>query len=181
MSRNLILIPLLLVTAITGLTACHTSRKVATVEKKQPAQPLSDQQVRRKYAPRLSVRPSDLGNPDLYRFIDDWYGVPYRYGGNNKGGIDCSGFSTRLYAAVFSKTIQRTAQLQYNSSKRVKRRKLKEGDLVFFNEGRRKITHVGIYLHNAFFVHASIGGGVMISNLDDPYWERHFAGGGRMP
>ena len=58
--------------------------------------------------------------------------------------------------------------------------KLREGDLVFFKIHRKRISHVGIYLVNNFFVHASLSQGVMISNLNDEYWQRVFAGAGRM-
>jgi lipoprotein Spr len=56
---------------------------------------------------------------------------------------------------------------------------MSEGDLVFFKSGRRHIGHVGVYLGNHFFVHASTSGGVMISSLHESYWNRRFAGGGR--
>lgn len=128
----------------------------------------------------MSASPGDIDNIVLYRFIDEWYGVPYRYGGNGKNGIDCSGFSNKLYATVYNTPIQRTAQLQYDASKKVKRKRLKEGDLVFFDGGGKKITHVGIYLLNGYFVHASTGGGVMISNLKDDYWIKHFVKGGKI-
>jgi cell wall-associated NlpC family hydrolase len=165
-------------TMITLLSACSSSRKVAGSGPSKA--PLTERELRQKYATRVSAASGDIDNIALYRFIDEWYGVPYRYGGNGKNGVDCSGFSTKLYAAVYSTSIQRTAQLQYESCKRIRRKKLREGDLVFFHEGGKRITHVGVYLMNAYFVHASTGRGVMISNLEDTYWDEHFAGGGRI-
>ncbi len=166
------------VAAIIG-TGCSSSRKVAGTGHKPPAS-LTERELRQKYAGRVAASAGDIDNIPLYRFVDEWYGVPYRYGGNGKSGVDCSGFSTKLYASVYNMPIVRTAQQQYDASKKVKRKKLKEGDLVFFNEGGRKITHVGVYLINDYFVHASTGNGVMISNLNDAYWEDHFAGGGKL-
>jgi lipoprotein Spr len=160
--------------------SCSASRKTAGSNARSPGTASSERELRKKYASRLSVSSGDIRNVLLYRFIDEWYGTPYRYGGNGKNGIDCSGFSTKLYAGVYDMPIQRTAQQQFNASKRVKRKKLREGDLVFFNEGGKRITHVGVYLTNAYFVHAGTGNGVIISNLNEAYWQRHFAGGGRL-
>ncbi len=159
---------------------CSASRKAADAGQQPVKATSSDRELRKRYAAKLSASSGDIENASLYRFIDEWYGVPYRYGGNGKNGVDCSGFSNKLYAAVYSLPIQRTAQLQYNACKKIKRKRLREGDLVFFNEGGKKITHVGIYLVNAYFVHASTGSGVTISNLEDAYWDRHFVSGGKI-
>lgn len=167
------------VAAATISTGCSSSRKM-TGPGHKPAVSLTERELRQKYAGKIAASAGDIDNIPLYRFIDEWYGVPYRYGGNGKNGVDCSGFSTKLYAGVYNTPIARTAQQQYDACKKVKKKKLKEGDFVFFNEGGRKITHVGIYLINDYFVHASTGNGVMISNLNDAYWEDHFAGGGKL-
>ena len=160
--------------------SCSASRKAASTEQGTSKATSSERELRKRYAARLSASSGDIDNIPLYRFIDEWYGTPYRYGGNGKNGVDCSGFSTKLYAAVYNVPIQRTAQLQFNTCRKVRKKKLREGDLVFFNEGGKKITHVGVYLVNEYFVHASTGNGVTISNLNDTYWDRHFAGGGRL-
>jgi probable lipoprotein NlpC len=183
MFKHLLRTPLLLSFAFLAAIAsasCSASRRAATSEKQPPKTVGSERELRKKYAARLSASSGDIDNLSLYRFIEEWYGVPYRYGGNGKNGVDCSGFSTKLYAAVYDLPIQRTAQLQFNACKKVRKRKLREGDLVFFDEGGKKITHVGVYLINEYFVHASTGNGVIISNLRDSYWSRHFAGGGRL-
>jgi len=174
------LLPFIFFAAII-FTSCSHSRKLASGNTtKGRRTSLTEKELRQKYASRVAASPGDIDNISLYRFIDDWYGVPYRYGGTGRNGIDCSAFSTKLYTAVYSTNIPRTAQLQYDSSKKIRKGKLKEGDLVFFNEGGRKITHVGVYLRNHYFVHASTGRGVMISNLDDDYWEEHFVKGGKI-
>ena len=96
-----------------------------------------------------------------------------------KKGVDCSVFSQFLFAAVYGFSIPRTAREQYNLTTRISRTELKEGDLIFFNT-RGGISHVGIYLQNNKFVHASTSGGVTISDIFDEYWARKFVGVGRL-
>ncbi len=140
-------------------------------------------QVRKKYAEMLGVKPKEITNYTLYQFIDRWYGANYRMGGCSKSGIDCSGFAQKLYGEVYGVDLLRTASEQYSNCKRIKHSKdAEEGDLVFFHvRSRHRISHVGIYLANDYFVHASTSGGVMISNLNEEYWHKYFAGAGKIP
>ncbi|WP_442957453.1 NlpC/P60 family protein [Photobacterium sp. S4TG1] len=103
----------------------------------------------------------------------NWKGTPYRYGGSSKKGIDCSAFVQVGYSAVYQKSLPRTTLELVKRGKQVKRNNAKEGDLVFFRTGRNS-RHVGIYLGNSEFLHASQSKGVIISRLDNPYWRRHF-------
>ena len=103
----------------------------------------------------------------------NWKGTPYRYGGSSKKGIDCSAFVQVGYSSVYQKLLPRTTLELVKKGKQVKRNKAKEGDLVFFRTGRNS-RHVGIYLGNLEFLHASQSKGVIISRLDNPYWQRHF-------
>lgn len=135
-----------------------------------------------KYANMLGVLPQVITNDMLYSFIDEWYGTRYRLGGTDKKGIDCSAFVQRLYERVFNVNILRTAAEQFSFCNSVfNKDDLREGDLVFFNIKTKRISHVGIYLMNSFFVHSSSSHGVMISSLNDKYWQRYFAGAGRVP
>lgn len=135
--------------------------------------------LQEKYAYMLGVMPCAINNLNLYQFIDDWYGVKYHLGGCNKDGIDCSAFVQKVYENVFGTNLLRTAIEQFASSDFVKKAThLKEGDLVFFRIHSRHITHVGIYLANNFFIHASRSQGVTISNLNDAYWRKYYAGAG---
>jgi len=137
--------------------------------------------LQQKYAYILGVVPQAITNLSLYNFIDDWYGVRYRLGGNDKSGIDCSAFVQRLYDQVFCTNLLRTAIEQFSSSIFVGNKdSLKEGDLVFFHTRKSRITHVGIYLKNSYFVHASSSQGVVISSLNDEYWHSRFAGAGEI-
>jgi len=141
------------------------------------AEDLSVLQV--KYAVLLNTPAEEVRNTKMFEFIDDWYGTPYRLGGTTKKGVDCSAFSQFLFAAVYGFSIPRTAREQYSLTTRISRTELKEGDLVFFNT-RGGISHVGIYLQNNKFVHASTSGGVMISDIFEEYWARKFVGVGRL-
>ncbi|MBS0028793.1 C40 family peptidase [Chitinophaga sp. 22321] len=133
-----------------------------------------------KYAQLLDVAVEDVLNQKLYSFIDEWWGTPYRLGGKTRDGIDCSGFVNTLMNAVFQLGLSGNSTDLYTQVKRLPVKDLHEGDLVFFRIHHKRISHVGIYLENDKFVHASTSAGVMISDLKEPYWKRYFAGGGRL-
>jgi cell wall-associated NlpC family hydrolase len=138
--------------------------------------------LRKKYAAMLGVSYKEIHNKALFRFIDHWYGTNYRLGGTDKSGIDCSAFAQKLFNDVYGVDLQRTAMQQFTSCKRIKNRKYAhEGDLVFFRVHSKRITHVGVYLTNDYFVHASTSQGVVISNLSDDYWHKYYVGMGRIP
>jgi len=138
--------------------------------------------MRRKYAELIGVKAKEIDNYPLYRFIDKWYGTNYRLGGSDESGIDCSGFAQKLYGEVYGVDLLRTAMEQFKNCKRVKHSgDAEEGDLVFFKQRSKRITHVGVYLANDFFIHASTSQGVIISSLKEEYWQKHYAGMGRLP
>ncbi len=132
-----------------------------------------------KYAIRLDVPVEALQNKSLYNLIDEWWGTPYRLGGTTQRGIDCSAFVQTLMFGVFSLQLPRTAREQKDMTTWIPMSDLREGDLVFFNT-RGSVSHVGVYLHNNKFVHASTSGGVMISDLNETYWSRKLIGAGRL-
>ena len=116
----------------------------------------------------------------LYDTISTWLGTPYQYAGNCEKGVDCSGFVTVLFNRVYGKKIgARNSAEIYEKLTHVKKDDIKEGDLVFFKTSRRRISHVGLYLGNNKFVHASTSNGVIISNLDETYYKNRYAGAGR--
>lgn len=133
-----------------------------------------------KYAQLLDIPVEKVTNLQLYGFIEDWYGTPYRLGGKNKDGIDCSAFSNTLLTSVFRASSSGTSSQLYQKSKKLNDNEMREGDLVFFKIGQNTVSHVGVYLTNDRFVHASTSSGVMISDLKEPYWKKYYAGGGRM-
>jgi murein DD-endopeptidase / murein LD-carboxypeptidase len=120
-------------------------------------------------------------NKILYDSIENWLGTPYRYAGNNHDGVDCSGLVRSLCSGVYNSVLSaRNSADIYKSIKHVKKQDLREGDLVFFRIRTRSISHVGIFIGNNKFVHASSGSGVIISDLGEPYYRKYFAGGGRI-
>ena len=127
----------------------------------------------------MGVAMSATSNMKLFHFVYDWIGTPYRFGGSSRRGIDCSAFTKELYSEVFNMDIQRSSRDIFSMVSPVRRDDLKEGDLVFFKIHSRRISHVGIYLGNNRFAHAS-SKGVAISSLDDAYYRRYFYRGGRM-
>jgi len=135
--------------------------------------------VQLKYALLLDTEVEQILDTQLFSAIDEWYGTRYQLGGSTKEGIDCSAFIQVLYSQLFQIPMPRTAKEQYGAMQPVSRTELKEGDLVFFNTHGSGVTHVGMYLQNNKFVHAATSGGVMISDLSDAYWVKHFFGAGR--
>jgi len=107
--------------------------------------------------------------------------TPYKYGGNTKDGMDCSAFTQILYRDVFNINLERSARLQYNQGKVLSSDdELKFGDLVFFNTRQRvKPGHVGIYIGDNLFAHASTKKGVTITALDYDYYRRTYMGARR--
>jgi cell wall-associated NlpC family hydrolase len=132
-----------------------------------------------KYSLLLDAPVEQLSNLKLLEYIDEWYGTHYRFGGNSKDGIDCSAFAGGLMSAVFGVGLPRMAKDQYNTGQRIKKDNLQEGDLVFFHTTRKGVSHVGVYVANNKFVHASLNYGVTISDLNDPYYSRTYVGARR--
>lgn len=121
-------------------------------------------------------------NHKLYLEAAEWIGVPYRAGGDSKRGTDCSGFTCQLYRKVYRAQVPRNTEDLKKESNKVAKRNLREGDLVFFssNRSKKKVAHVGIYLKNGRFIHASTSKGVIVSSLNEDYYTRHWMSGGRI-
>lgn len=132
---------------------------------------------------RLDMDIEMKDNHKLYLEAADWIGTPYRYGGITKKGVDCSGLTSAIYRKVYGKKLSRSSEEQRDRDcKKVLKRNLKEGDLVFFHNGKkkRKASHVGIYLKDGKFVHASTSVGVVVSSLNERYYDKHWLQGGRV-
>lgn len=102
-----------------------------------------------------------------------WKGVRYRLGGSTRSGIDCSAFVQRTFREQFGMDLPRSTSEQQDIGRSISRSKLRTGDLVLFRAGSTG-RHVGIYLGNDQFVHASTSSGVTISSLTDPYWNKRY-------
>ena len=121
-------------------------------------------------------------NHKLYLEAADWIGVPYRGGGDSKRGADCSGLVYQVYRKVYRTQVPRNTEDLKKESNKVAKRNLREGDLVFFTSSRskNKVAHVGIYLKNGKFIHSSTSKGVIVSNLNENYYTKHWISGGRI-
>lgn len=122
-------------------------------------------------------------NHKLYVESSKWIGTRYRAGGTSHRGVDCSGLVCQLYQKVYRKQLERNSDDQRKENcRKVSKRNLQEGDLVFFHNGRKKrtATHVGIYLKDNKFIHASTSSGVIVSSLDEAYYRRCWMQGGRV-
>lgn len=117
----------------------------------------------------------DDRNIPLYAEVSTWLGTPYRYGGSTKRGVDCSGFTMQVYKKVYNKQLPRsTSGLAKTNYKKVAKSKLDTGDLIYFATGKNKkeVSHVGIYLKEGKFIHASTSRGVMVNHIDESYYKK---------
>jgi len=115
---------------------------------------------------------------EIIKYLD----TPYKYGGTDKNGIDCSAFTQLLYKDVLSVNLERSARMQFTQGELINEKTdLQFGDLVFFNTRRRvKPGHVGIYIGENLFAHASSSKGVTISSLDYDYYSSRYMGAKRI-
>jgi lipoprotein Spr/probable lipoprotein NlpC len=158
------------------LSACHSKRAVM---KGEPGEIVAPQpSIAEKYSSVMGVDAGAIQNGRLYAFVDQWMGTPYKFGGLDHDGIDCSGLVVLLEQQVYGISLPRTTNQQVNIIKRKYEDKLQEGDLVFFDYDGKKFSHVGIYLQNGYYVHASSTKGVIIVRLHDPYTYKYFSRGG---
>ena len=139
------------------LMACHSTRKI-----------------------KVNSSNTLKAKSSLQQQVNYWMGTPYRLGGTTKQGIDCSGLVCAIYLNVYHVKLPRTSAAQFANCQKIVEKEVKEGDLVFFKIGSTAISHVGIYLKEHQFLHASSSKGVIISNLQEPYYKKYFASYGRI-
>ncbi|MGV8879541.1 MAG: C40 family peptidase [Sphingobacteriaceae bacterium] len=167
-----------LATAFVSVQAQDT--KTAPIQSTEKAPEDQDNLAKDYFSQIMGIALSTTSNVKLFQFVYDWIGAPYRLGGDTKKGVDCSGFAYELYNKVFNTAIGNNSRNIFSMVDPVKKDELKEGDLIFFKIHSRSITHVGVFIGNGKFAHASSSKGVMISNLDEPYWQRYYFKGGRL-
>ncbi len=125
------------------------------------------------------ARQSQILEQRLLNQFERWQGTPYRLGGQNLQGVDCSAFVMRVYRDEFGIEIPRTTRDQLRAGNAVNPRRLQVGDMVFFRTGRNTL-HVGIVLREGRFMHASVTRGVIIDELNQSYWRQRFIGARRV-
>ena len=107
---------------------------------------------------------------DLYSAIAPWMGVPYKYGGTDYSGVDCSAFVAAVYKKAYRLRLPRTAAEMLREFQEIGVNQLSEGDLLFFSNSKGKVSHVAIYLKDDTFVHSSTSKGVSLARLSCYYW-----------
>ncbi len=171
------------------VVAPHTPKKTETSSEKPAIKAVSIKENKenkpqeielKKPVEEFKLETKNVSDKTLANFISDWYGVTYRYGGADKNGIDCSHFAAKLYADVYHKAISGAANTIEPLTTTVKTNEVQEGDLVFFKIAGNKVSHVGVYIGNNKFVHATTKRGVMISDLDEPYYKKYFYKAGKL-
>ena len=152
------------------LSSCHTSA------------PRLDYKALAQASVRLGMDIELTDNHTLYVNAAEWIGTPYRAGGDSRHGTDCSGLVSQLYKKTYRMRLSRSTDGQLKESNKIARRNLREGDLVFFTSrsSRKKVAHVGIYLKDGKFIHASTSQGVIVSSLKEKYYTQHWLCGGRV-
>jgi len=164
--------------AVFCFASCGTlkQRNTSTQYSRQTVERLSKQ---------FGLRLTQTDNLKLYQTGSNWLGVNYLYGGNTKNGVDCSGLVCILYKQVYGITLERnTANILKKNCTPITKKKLREGDLLFFNTSAtsqsKTPNHVGLYLKSGKFIHAGSSQGVVVSNLSDTYYTRNWITGGRV-
>jgi cell wall-associated NlpC family hydrolase len=125
----------------------------------------------------VALTPREKVLLEVIKFLD----TPYKYGGSTQKGIDCSAFTLQVFQSSLSVDLPRSVREQNAVGEKISKEELQFGDLVFFNTRRTSNPgHVGIYLGENQFVHASRSLGVTVSSLEDAYYKKRFVGARRV-
>lgn len=160
---------------LTALGGCHSSRN--TVRGSQ------GHTTRQIAAPtETPVAKSGDRNELIVATARGWLGTPYKYGGNDRNGIDCSGLTCAVYLEATGIRLPRNSAEQAAWCRRTSRSKLKPGDLIFFTSrpNGNRINHVALYIGDNRVIHATTSRGVVISDLDETYWKERLNCCGRV-
>ncbi|MEE1338366.1 MAG: C40 family peptidase [Muribaculaceae bacterium] len=167
-SKNILVLCVTLFTMCI-ISSCSSSKKTVVVDEF--------------YEPIVVLSKTDTLSNKLEAEVQQWLGVPYKYGGQSKNGVDCSGLVVEIYKNVYGIKLYRASYEIYEKNcSKINCEELGLGDLVFFNTHKKnnRINHVGLYLKNDKFVHSSTSKGVIISDMTEPYYKKCFIGAGRV-
>jgi cell wall-associated NlpC family hydrolase len=186
-------------TLMAGCTSTAPRFRTAEADEARHAKRIRDEEMREddrrvdvakiksRLTPSVKARPAEDGelpaglNRDrVLLSIVSQLGVPYEYGGDGKNGMDCSAFTSRVYDGGARKQLPRSTVDQFHQGTEVGRGQLRFGDLVFFNTTGRSPSHVGIYIEDDLFAHASVSYGVTISSMESTYYKNRFVGARRI-
>ncbi|MDD0824397.1 NlpC/P60 family protein [Mannheimia sp. AT1] len=167
--RPLCILTLAVFGGYTSIASASLSTKPAT-----PSQIIASKAERlSKSSNHSATRVAVSANSNLSRInsvYNNWKGTRYRLGGTTKSGIDCSAFVREVMSKAFNKSMPRSTAGQRHVGRSISKADLRPGDLVFF----RRNNHVGVYIGNGKFVHASSSRGVTTSSLSERYWSRNY-------
>jgi cell wall-associated NlpC family hydrolase len=113
-------------------------------------------------------------NEKFLNEVSEWLGTPYKYGGTNKNGVDCSGFVQAVYKIVFNKIVEHNSFEIYKKAKKLNELKVQQGDLVFFKISKNRVDHIGMVIYQNYFVHASTKKGVIVNDVNQTYYKEKF-------
>ena len=158
----------LMCSLVLAIAACSSHSKP------KHSKPVASSQVSK--VAKISLPDTPNARQEVWFQAFSLIGTPYRYGGSDKsGGFDCSGMVQYVYQQALQAKLPRTARDIAASAHEISRSQLKSGDLVFFNTGGGKYSHVGIYLGSNEFLHApSSNGTIRVAKLDNPYFAARF-------
>ena len=163
----------LFILALAAFTACKSTSKTHTLTKQNA-------EFYQTYSQKLGCELDGSEEKRFVETINTWIGVPYKYGGCDKTGIDCSCFVNIFYKDVFGITLPRKSEDMQQQSKIIEKHALQQGDLIFFKIEEEKVSHVGIYISKGHFVHSTTSKGVIINSLDENYYKKYYHTAGRM-
>ncbi len=182
MSHRLSIIAIFL-SVFLGLTlsSCHSSRTVTTASSHGYTKKGEVKKSSGTVAPP-SLKGMDSASAALIKEAESWLGTPYKYGGNDRGGVDCSGFVLQVYLRALDIKLPRTSREQNEFCQKVDKSRLTPGDLLFFKttKGSDRISHVGIYAGENKMIHSSTSQGVIFTDLATDYYVRTYAGAGKV-
>ncbi len=166
------------------LSSCGTSRKMTARPHSHSGKSTSAHSVKRQVITDFTIDPS-LPTPAMQLLSEarTWLGVPYQWGGNDRQGVDCSGFVSQVFDKALNIKLPRTSVTQNEFCTDISQTVLEPGDLVFFDTSGDKVgevSHVGLYIGNGNMIHASVTRGVTVSPIDGVYFGERFLNGGRV-
>lgn len=167
----------LFVLVLLTLSSCFSSRKTSTLAPKEKREKFDTQEYSRKLG--IALRGDE--NAKLIKEAASWMGTPYRDGGCSVSGTDCSCLIGNIYSAVYGIQLERSSSdIARKNCTMIPKSELREGDLVFFSIKKVKISHVGLYIRDGYFIHATTSRGVLVSNLDEAYYQKYYTMSGRV-
>lgn len=166
--------------------SCSSKKELATYKNKEKdkkssaSKAVSKNETASLYSPEILIKETGTRNEKLKKFISSWYAAPYAFGGSDKTGIDCSHFAAKLYMDVYGIRISGPVNAIEPQTQNIKVSEAREGDFVFFKINSDKVSHIGVYIGNNKFIHASTKRGVIINDLNEAYYKKFLYKTGRL-